>query len=64
MDIKTRIDAMLSRKFILAVLGIIVVTIWGADQGVPTQWIVTMDTVLPAVYMIANALGDKWSNQK
>ena len=60
MDIKTRLDAMLSRKFLLTILGIIVVTLYGQDANIPEQWVITLDTILPVVYMVSNALGDKW----
>lgn len=62
MTVKDRINAMLSRKFLITILGIIVVTLYGQDANIPDQWIATMDTVLPAIYMITNAISDKYTS--
>ena len=56
-----RLKGMLSKKFEMAVLAIITITVYGEDAAIDPEWIAAADAVIAVGYMVMNVLQKKWA---
>lgn len=63
-EIIGRLKGMMSKKFEVAVLTILTVTIYGEEAAIDPEWIAMADTVIALGYMIMNVLQKKWITTK